>query len=262
MYFYQGELYHEEQIQLSINDNTWLYGATIFTTLRVYQHSLTHPLTNWEAHRDRLAKSIVEFNWQFPNWENITEGATLLLPHYSVLRITLFPDGRELIIGRNLPSQLEKQQQEGITAQVITNYKLQRPIADHKTGNYLTAYLARQQAQQLGYEEAILTDTESNWLETSTGNLWGYSQGVWFTPQLNGNLLPGIARKFILQQAKFTIIENQWTPEFVETLEAIGYSNSVIEIIPFKLIQWHNQTIKLNPHHCAYNCLQKIFKLP
>jgi len=259
MYFYQGKLYQEEQIQLSINDNTWLYGATIFTTFRVYQHSLTHPLTNWEAHCDRLAKSIVEFNWEFPNWDHITQGAKLLLPHYPVLRITLFPDGRELIIGRQLPPQLEKQQQEGITAQVITNSKLQRPIADHKTGNYLTAYLARQQTQQLGYEEAILTDTEGNWLETSTGNLWGYSQGIWFTPQLNGNLLPGIARKFILQQAQFPIRENQWTHEFVATLEAISYSNSVVEIIPFKLIQYNKNPIKLNPHHSAYNCFQQIY---
>ncbi len=259
MFYYNGELVQGDLIQLNINDYQWLYGATVFTTLKIYQHSLTHPLTNWQAHCDRLKNSIREFNWQTPNWENITTGAKLLLTEFPVLRITLFPDGRELIIGRNLPPQLEVKQKQGITGQVITNPTLQRSIAHHKTGNYLAPYLARQEAQQSDCEEAILIDNQNNWLETSTGNLWGYRQGIWFTPLLNGNLLPGIARNMICQQANFPIQENIWTPDFVNSLEAIAYSNSVVEIIPFQTIKWLDKSLQVNPHHPAFQYFQQIY---
>lgn len=260
MFFYEGKLNQGEQIQFNINDSGWLYGANIFTTLRVYHDSLTHPLTKWQLHCDRLLNNIKEFDWKQPHWERITQGAELLSKEYPVLRITIFEDGRELITARNLPSELERKQKEGITAQVITNHNLQRSIAHHKTGNYLAPYLARQSAQKLGYEEAILIDSEGNWLETATGNLWGYSQGIWFTPQLNGNLLPGIARNFICQQAQFPIEENIWNPNFIQGLEAIAYSNSVVEIIPFNLIQWENKQLKFNPHHPAFQSFQAIYQ--
>jgi 4-amino-4-deoxychorismate lyase len=259
MFYYDGDLRQEDQIKLDINDPALLYGTTIFTTLRIYDYSLAHPLTNWQAHCYRLLSTIKQFNWQLPNWENITTGAKLLLTKFPVLRITLFPDGRELIIGRNLPPQLQSKQQYGIRAQVITNPQLQRAIASYKTGNYLAPYLARQEAQHRGAQEAILIDERSNWLETSTGNLWGYHQGIWFTPLFNGNLLPGIARNLICQQANFPIQENIWTTEFVESLEAIAYSNSVVEIIPFHTIQWLDKEIKLKPNHSAYRCFQLIY---
>lgn len=259
MFYYNGDLVKGNEIKLDINDPALLYGTTVFTTLRIYDDSLNHPLTNWQAHCDRLFKSIRNFNWQPPNWEKITTGAKLLLTEFPVLRITLFPDGRELIIGRKLPSQLEIKQQQGITAQVITNPQLQRSIARYKTGNYLAPYLARQQAQHIGADEAILIDYQHNWLETSTGNLWGYRQGIWFTPILNGNLLPGTARNLICQQANFPIQENIWTAEFVQSLEAIAYSNSVVEIIPFHTIKWLENKLQINPHHSAFHCFQQIY---
>jgi 4-amino-4-deoxychorismate lyase len=43
MYWYNGELIEDERISLGIDDIGLLYGATIFTTLRIYQQSLNHP---------------------------------------------------------------------------------------------------------------------------------------------------------------------------------------------------------------------------
>ncbi len=258
MFFYNGKLYEGKKIQFNVNDTGWLYGANIFTTLRVYNSSLNHLYTNWRLHCDRLVKSITYFKWQQPNWKRITEEVKILIKEYPVLRITLFADGRELIIGRELPSQLEKMQKQGIYAQVITDVNLQRTIATHKTGNYLAPFFARQQAQKSGYQEAIFTDSEGNWLETATGNLWGYSQGTWFTPE-KGKILAGVARKFIIQQAQFSIQTNLWTPEFVDTLEAIVYSNSVVEIIPFKKIEWDKQQLNFNLSHQCLKDWQQIY---
>jgi 4-amino-4-deoxychorismate lyase len=46
MFWYDGKLIENDQIALEITNPGLIYGATIFTTLRVYHHSLDHPLTH------------------------------------------------------------------------------------------------------------------------------------------------------------------------------------------------------------------------
>ncbi|BAQ66388.1 aminotransferase class IV [Geminocystis sp. NIES-3709] len=259
MFYHNGQLKEGNYIELDIYDSTWLYGATIFTTLRVYEKSLFHPLTNWNSHCDRLKSSIIEFGWMMPHWEKIEQEATVLLEHFPVLRITLFPDGKELIIGRNLPLNLEEKQKKGVKGLVSIEPQIQRSLPLHKTGNYLSPWLALQQTQKQGYDEAILTDLNHNWLETSTGNLWGYKRGIWFTPALETGILPGIARKMILEKADFPIEINHWSQTFVQELETIVYSNSVMEIIPFNTIKTGEIITTYNVNHPSILLLKKIY---
>ena len=235
MYWYDGKLVDSKQIELNINAPELCYGANVFTTMRVYEQSLEHNLTHWQAHCDRLSTSLEAFNWQQPDWIRFKQGVSALLSHFSVLRMVVFPDGKEWITGRNLPPDLEQRQARGIVAWVATDDLYRRELARHKTGNYLSAYLARNKALSLNAKEAILVDRQGNWLETSTGNLWGWRDGCWYTPSLNSGILPGIKRSHLLarlQNNNILVEENIWTPEFVTTLEAIFYSNCVVELIP------------------------------
>lgn len=256
MFWYDGKLVKKDSLELSINDPGLLYGATVFTTLRVYNQSLDCPLTNWKVHCHRLYQSLQEFGWQLPDWERLRQGAEQLLAGYSVLRIAIFPEGREWIMGRNLPPDLQECQQQGIVAWLADEPLFRRSLAAHKTGNYLGAWLALQKAQKLGAREAILVDEKGNWLETSTGNLWGFKNGCWWTPTLQGNTLPGIARSQLLQwlhSHNYPVKETVWNPEFVQDLEAIAYSNSVVEVIPFRDI------INLDSIHLrSFNLVQKL----
>ncbi len=238
MYWHDGKLVDSEKIELNINAIALCYGATVFTTVRVYEKSLHHNLTHWQAHCDRLRVSLKAFDWQQPDWNRIEQGASALLA-YPVLRIVVFPDGKEWITGRNLPPDLAQRQSQGITAWVATDDLYKRELAKHKTGNYLGAYLARNKALSLNAQEAILIDRQGNWLETSTGNLWGWRNGCWYTPSLDSGILPGIKRSHLLnylQNNNIPVKENIWTPEFVATLEAISYSNCVVDTIPIKQV--------------------------
>ena len=239
MYWYNGRLIDSNQIALNINAPELCYGATVFTTMRVYARSLDHSLTHWQAHCDRLATSLEVFDWQQPDWNRLKKGAMTLLCHFPVLRMVVFPDGKEWITGRDLPPDLKQRQSQGIIAWVATDELYQRGLARHKTGNYLSAYLARNKALSLNAKEAILVDSQGNWLETSTGNLWGWRDGCWYTPSLNSGILPGIKRSHLLsylQNNHIPVKENIWTPEFVATLQAISYSNCVVELVPIKQI--------------------------
>jgi 4-amino-4-deoxychorismate lyase len=261
-YWYNGKLILGDRIELAINDPGLIYGATTFTTLRVYHSSLTHPLTHWDAHCARLRHSLQVFNWQFPDWERIRHGAEQLLPWFPVLRIVVFPDGREWITGRPLPADLSERQQQGVIAWLAQVSHLRRSLPTYKTGNYLGGWLALQTAQQLGAQEAILVDDQGNWLETSTGNLWGAKDGCWWTPPIDGGILPGVARSHLihcLEQQGLKICQVPWTPKLVQEFDAIAYTNSVMEIIPIHTVLTADQRFEYRSLSGGLAPLQRLF---
>lgn len=264
MFWYDGQLKEGNQLSLSVNDPGLLYGATVFTTLRVYQQSLWHPLTCWEAHCQRLRRSLTTFGWQLPDWERLRQGATQLHFKYPVLRMVIFADGREWIGGRFLPEDLVERQQKGVAGWVAEEALFRRSLAGYKTGNYLGAWLALQQAQKKQAKEAILIDEKGNWLETATGNLWGWQEDCWWTPPLDEGILPGIARSQLLnwlESQKIPVRERQWTPDFVRNLEVVAYSNCVMEIIPFSRLLYGRSHLISEPCHPALEQLRSYFAI-
>jgi 4-amino-4-deoxychorismate lyase len=245
MYWYCGESIDSETIALNISDPGLLYGATVFTTLRT--DARLDPLLllavgdlgeSIDLHCDRLRLSIDDLGWIQPDWLRVRSGVDQLTSLFPVLRITIFPDGRELITGRELPPNLATFQTAGVTA-IIADRKFTRSLPQHKTGNYLAPWLALQRARNQNIQEAILIDERGNWLETTTGNLWGYRNGCWYTPPLTAGILPGIARSQIinlLQRENKSVVEIDWDPEWVKELDSIGYSNSVIHLIPINTV--------------------------
>ncbi|MEB3225275.1 MAG: aminotransferase class IV, partial [Synechococcus sp.] len=234
--WYGGQWYDGDAISLKVNDPSFLFGATLFTTLRVHNGSLADPRSLWPRHGNRLRHSVESLGWVVPNWENIHKGATRVAQVFPVVRVTILSDGRELILGRALPDQLAQKQQQGVIAWLAQDKRYQRPQADFKTGNYLSAWQARQEAIASGAGEAILQDGTGQWLETATGNLWGFKQGTWYTPPLGG-ILPGVMRSHLLEQLQeqqVPVQEIPWSMALVKTFEAIAYSNSVVGVIPLR----------------------------
>ena len=265
MFWYDGRLIRGTKLELAIDNPGLLYGATVFTTLRVYQQSLHHPLTNWRSHCDRLTASLQTFGWQQPDWERLRRGAEQLTESYAVLRITIFPDGREWITGRSLPSDLTQRQQQGVTAWLADAPEYRRSLADHKTGNYLSAWLAGQAARQQGAAEAILVDATGSWLETSTGNLWGWQGGCWWTPPLDAGILPGVVRSQLmdwLHAQDYPVQETPWHRERVLQFEAIAYTNSVMEVIPIHTVLTSSQSLTYDPLHPTLEPLRSLWRQP
>jgi 4-amino-4-deoxychorismate lyase len=263
LFWYNGQLICDSTLELAIDDPGLLYGATVFTTLRVYQQSLNHPLTNWKSHCDRLTSSLQTFGWQLPDWQRLRSGAEQLSSSYPIVRITIFPDGREWITGRFLPPDLAQRQQQGITAWLANAPDYQRSLASHKTGNYLSAWLAGHSARKLGADEAILVDAAGNWLETSTGNLWGWQEGCWWTPPLDTGILPGVVRSQLINWYKENngeIREAPWDSERVLHFEAIAYTNSVVEVIPIHTILTSSDSLTYEPFHPHLEQLRSLWR--
>jgi 4-amino-4-deoxychorismate lyase len=249
MYWYAGKQIGAQTIELNIADPGLLYGATVFTTFRTDNLSVSI----YKLHYQRLRSSITQLGWCEPDWGQLERGVKALTPEFPVLRITMFPDGRELITGRDLPPQLSTWQCEGVTV-MIADCQYTRSLPQHKTGNYLAPWLALQQARNQNIQEAILTNDRGDWLETTTGNLWGYCNGCWYTPPLSAGILPGIMRSQIiarLQQQNIQVVEREWNVEWVKDLESIGYCNSVINFIPIHTVITSVGTLEYAIQHSA-----------
>jgi 4-amino-4-deoxychorismate lyase len=237
-YWYQGQQVDSPTLLLAYDDPGLLYGATVFTTCRIYEKSIEHPLTLWSAHRQRLTNSLLALDWTLPNWQQVEQGIAAILEHHPdrpIIRVTIFPDGRELIFGRQLPADLEQRQQQGVVAKVVNGFD--RSLAVHKTGNYLASWLAKQQVHPAS--EAILTDANGRWLETSTGNLWGWDGSKFYSPSIES--LAGIARDHLVQwlQSQGKIVDEQpWDVNIIERFIGLAYSNSVVQLVPIHTVVW------------------------
>lgn len=239
MYWYDGAVCSGQMLELTVTEPGLLYGATTFTTLRVYEKNLNDLRSDWPGHLRRLRETVAGLDWLTPNWQRLEAGAEQMAQNFEVLRLTLFADGRELITGRDLPQDLQQRQDEGIVAWLASGSGFSRSLPHWKTGNYLAPWLALRQARKLGALEAILPNESGEWLETSTGNLWGWRQGQWWTPPLAAGILPGLARSQILDAATergLKICQAPWSSSLAWEFEALAYSNAVVEVVPIRQV--------------------------
>ena len=239
------------------------FGASVFTTLRVYDQDVSSLRSQYAAHCDRLTQSLRAFGWSLPDWSAVAQGCAQLQQSYTVLRITIFANGREWITGRSLPAKLAEQQKTGLCCWLAPSI-YSRSLPTHKTGNYLACHLARQQAESCGAKEAILTNVQGDWLETATGNLWGWAAGQWWSPVGNhpsNRCLPGLMRAKIaklLDQNGQLVNEQSWSREVWDQFEAIAYSNCVIELMPVHTIISGQTTLRYNPQHPSLVALRTL----
>ncbi len=263
-YWFAGQLL-DSPMSIAPHAPALTYGASVFTTLRVYESSLQHPLTAWDWHCDRISNSLQTFNWPQPEWPRVLDGCHALLSHYPVLRLTILTDGCELITGRPLPSNLIQQQTQGVTTWAAQGAQYQRSLPHYKTGNYLPCWLAMQAAKTQGARDAILVSPAGEWLETSTGNLWGYANGRWCTPPLSSGLLPGISRARLIQAFKSIgqdVTKTPWTADVVKKFECLAYSNCVVEVLPIHTVEIGKIKLNYSSNHKGLNALRQMFYRP
>ncbi|MFA6305999.1 MAG: branched-chain amino acid transaminase [Candidatus Gracilibacteria bacterium] len=72
------------------------------------------------------------------------------------------------------------------------------------TGGYINSALAKKEAKENGYDEAIFLNRDGKVCEASGANIFGIKNGEIFTPHLSFNNLNGITRRSVIE-----IIENE-----------------------------------------------------
>ena len=104
------------------------------------------------------------------------------------------------------------------------------------TGNYTSLVLARSEAKELGYDEAVLLDAEGYVAEGAGENLFIVRDGVIKTTPLSV-ILPGITRDTVITIARdlgHTVVEQRFTRDDFYIADEAFFTGTAVEISPIR----------------------------
>jgi branched-chain amino acid aminotransferase len=220
VYHVDGELVPAAEATVSVDDRGFRYGDAAFETLRAYGGTVF----DWTAHRERLEQTCAALSLEhglsgaeLRTRIDETLAANNLADAYVRLSITrgvqpgkLTPqpevDPTVIVYAKPLPrGGLEGGPVWDGPATVRSVETRRIPDAslpsDAKTHNYLNGILARAELEGEA-DEALLSDLEGNVAEGATSNLFFVRDGTVRTPTTDGDVLPGITRRTVLELAR------------------------------------------------------------
>jgi branched-chain amino acid aminotransferase len=103
-------------------------------------------------------------------------------------------------------------------------------------GNYVNSVLAKREVMKMGYDEALMLDTEGYVSEASGENIFMVKNGVLKTTPLT-SILPGITRDAVIQIAKakkITLLEERFTRDELYTAQEAFFTGTAAELTPIR----------------------------
>jgi len=218
-----GDFIPWDQAQVHILTHTLHYGLGVFEGIRAYHcHDGRTAIFRLQEHVRRLYDSahVMQVTIPFPEAQVeeacveilrrnqqkeaylrplvfIGDGAMGLNPGNNPIRVTVISWLWGAYLG-------DEGLLKGIRLKTsaFTRHHVRIMMTKTKTvGNYVNSILAKREALQAGYDEAILLDTEGYVSEASGENIFMVKDGVLRTPPLT-SILPGITRDTVLTLAR------------------------------------------------------------
>lgn len=246
-----GEIVDPADAKISIFDRGFLYGDSVFETMRVYD-SVPFAFTE---HLERLFRSGERIGFELP-WEinfvrdqcldtlkaaGLSEAYLRLIATRGGGTMGLDPslasDPQLIVLALSLPPLPPELYEKGRSAALVgVRRNLKKAIDPQaKTGNYINSVMAQNEARQKGAGEAIMLDNEGRVAEGSSANVFALVDGTWCTPPLDVGILGGITRSTILRimaSAKIRVDVRVLWPDELKKASEIFLCSSVREMIP------------------------------
>jgi branched-chain amino acid aminotransferase len=111
------------------------------------------------------------------------------------------------------------------------------------SGNYVNSVLAKREVTKMGYDEAVMLDTEGYVSEATGENVFMVKNGILKTAPLT-SILPGITRDSVIQIAKakeITVLEERFTRDELYTAHEAFFTGTAAELTPIREVD--NRTI-------------------
>jgi len=246
-----GSIVAPEHAVVSVYDRGFLYGDSVFETLRSYQG---RPFAS-RSHIDRLFLSARKVRIQMPvsevelerEVETVVEtfGTTDAAVRIQVTR-GLGPLGLStaeakkpllVILASPVHPPSLADYQNGIGVVIVRTERTadNTPAAGAKVGNYLVSVMAMEQAQAAGAKEAIIVDGRGRVLEGTTSNVFVVHGGTVLTPPESVGILPGITRKLLIDVAcelEMPVKITTLTTGDLLSADEVFISSTVREVLP------------------------------
>lgn len=244
-----GKFYDAEKAKISIFDRGFMYGDGIFETMRSYAGRIFR----LDGHLDRLMKSLNIIKIKPPCSKKYLKDAiykSLSVNRLSgaYIKVTVTRgEGRFgishkdvfvpniVIVAKDFEGYPDWMFDRGLNAKVIGTQNERSALSKIKSLNYLPYILARFEAKDKGFDEAILTNTKGYITEAATSNIFIIKGNSVITPSIDSGILPGVTRGIVIRIARrlgFKVQERSVSRlELIDADEAF-LTNSLAEVLP------------------------------
>ncbi len=258
-----GELVDWADAKVHVGVHGLHYGSGVFEGIRCYDTPKGPAVFRLVEHMQRLHNSARLLHMQLPYTVDELCAATreLLgtngLPEAYIRPIAFYGYGELGVAARGNPVETvimswpwgtylgAEALKTGIRAKVSSWQRVSPNIVPHvskATGVYLNSMLAVTEANNAGYDEAILLTPEGTVADGSGENIFIVRDGILYTPDLATGILPGITRDTVTQIAQdlgYTVIEKAIIRSDLYLADEVFMCGTAAEVTPLRSIDDH-----------------------
>lgn len=246
MYFIDGHFTNKDQVKISIDDRGYYFGDGVYEVIKVYNGQLFTA----QEHIERLFKSASKINLPL----SYTETELVTIAEALIEKNNLVNGHIYMQVTRGVSARQHHFPMPAVSA-VLTAYTVEgdRPTVDMENGvkvktvadirwlrcdikslNLLGSVLAKEEAKQAGYAEAML-HRDRIVTEGSSTNMFGIKDGVVKTHPVSNLILEGITRQVVLEiceKLNIPVEEKAFTVEEAYEMDEFFFTSTTAEVMP------------------------------
>jgi branched-chain amino acid aminotransferase len=249
--YIRGNFVPTEQATISIMTNGLHYGIGLFGGIKVYQVEAGVGIFRLDNHIKRLQDSckILRFPYKIDAVQlkqtivelvrrNQPTGTTYIRPLVYRSDTALSPgivgDYDLAIYCVDMPEYVSAD--KGLEVCVSSwqrNADNALPPRTKATGGYLNSVLAMHDAEQAGYDSAILLDSAGNVGEGAVMNLFMIKNDQLITPSVNNDILEGVTRRMVIELANelnISVVERSISRTELYTADELLFCGTAVEL--------------------------------
>ena len=262
-----GELVDWADAKVHVGVHGLHYGTGVFEGIRCYDTPKGPEIFRLTDHLARLHNSarLLYMEIPFPVDELKAACNELIaengLPECYVRPIAFYGYGELGVATRGNPVEVvimswpwapylgQEALQKGIRAKISSWQRVSPNIVPHvskATGVYLNSMLAVTEANNAGYDEAILLTPEGLVADGSGENIFVVRDGVIYTPDLATGILPGITRDTVTQIAQdlgYTVVEKALIRSDLYLADEVFMCGTAAEVTPLASVDDHELSV-------------------
>jgi branched-chain amino acid aminotransferase len=239
------------------------YGSGVFEGIRCYDTPKGPAVFRLDEHLQRLHNSAKLLYMEIPfSVEDLKAACNEVigangLPECYLRPIAFYGYGELGVAARGNPVETvimswpwapylgEEGLKQGIRAKISSWQRVSPNVVPHvskATGVYLNSMLAVTEANNAGYDEAILLTPEGTVADGSGENIFIVRDGVIYTPDLATGILPGITRdtvKQIAQDLGYTVVEKALIRSDLYLADEVFMCGTAAEVTPLRSVDDH-----------------------
>jgi branched-chain amino acid aminotransferase len=255
-----GELVDWADAKVHVGVHGLHYGSGVFEGIRCYDTPKGPAVFRLGEHMQRLHNSARLVHMQIPYSVDELKDATneLLgangLDECYIRPIAFYGYGQLGVAARGNPVETvlmswpwgsylgEEGLTNGIRAKISSWQRIPPNVVPHvakATGVYLNSMLAVTEANNAGYDEAILLTPEGTVADGSGENIFVVKNGVIYTPDLASGILPGITRDTVTQIAQdlgHTVLEKALIRSDLYLADEVFMTGTAAEVTPLRSV--------------------------